>query len=80
MKDTMILNNGTVIELEAGASLGALQVATPDRTAMAATWSKLTPENLASVQIKNGDGLVVGNYTDLVLASPRPWWPPAGLC
>lgn len=67
MKDTMILNDGTVLELEAGASLGALQVVAPDRAAMAATWAKLTPENLAVVQVKNGAGLVAGNYTDLVL-------------
>ena len=69
MKDTMILKNGTIIELEAGASLGALQVAVADRTAMVATWEALTPDNLTAVQIKNGDGLVVGNYTDLVLVS-----------
>ena len=69
MKDTMILNDGTVLELEAGASLGALQVVAPDRAAMAATWAKLTPENLAVVQVKNGAGLVAGNYTDLVLDS-----------
>ena len=58
MKDTMILKNGTIIELEAGASLGALQVVATDRAAM-----------VAAVQIKNGDGIVIGNYTDLVLAS-----------
>lgn len=69
MKDTMILKNGTIIELEAGASLGALQVAAADRAAMVATWEVLTPDNLAAVQIKNGDGLVVGNYTNLVLVS-----------
>lgn len=69
MKDTIILKNGTIIELEAGASLGALQVAAADRTAMVATWETLTPDNLATVQIKNGDGTVVGNYTDLVLVS-----------
>lgn len=69
MKDTMILKNGTIIELEAGASLGALQVAAVDRAAMAATWETLTPDNLTTVQIKNGDGTVVGNYTDLVLVS-----------
>ena len=69
MKDTMILKNGTIIELEAGASLGALQVAAADRAAMVATWEVLTPDNLAAVQIKNGDGIVVGNYTDLVLVS-----------
>ncbi|MDU4971107.1 MAG: hypothetical protein E6X19_00150 [Hungatella hathewayi] len=69
MKDTMILKNGTIIELEAGASLGALQVAAVGRAAMVATWEVLTPDNLAAVQIKNGDGLVVGNYTNLVLVS-----------
>ena len=68
MKDTMILHDGTVVELEAGGSLGAIQVLATDRAAMAATRAKLTPENLAAVQIKNGAGLA-GNYTDLVLAS-----------
>lgn len=69
MKDKLILSNGNEIELEAGASLGALQVAAPDRAGMLAVWEKMTPENLATVQIKNGAGLVVGNYTDLVLVS-----------
>ena len=69
MKDTMILKNGTIIELEAGASLGALQVAAANRAAMVTTWEALTPDNLTAVQIKNGDGLVVGNYTNLVLVS-----------
>ena len=69
MKDTMILKNGTIIELEAGTSLGALQVAAANRAAMVTTWEALTPDNLTAVQIKNGDGLVVGNYTHLVLVS-----------
>ena len=69
MKDTMNLKNGTVLELEAGASLRALQVAAADRAAMVATWEALTPDNLAAVQIKTGDGTVAGNYTDLVLVS-----------
>ena len=69
MKDKMILKNGHEIELEAGASLGALQVLSADRAAMLATWELLTPDNLAAVQIKNGAGLTVGTYTDLVLVS-----------
>ena len=40
-----------------------------DRAAMLATWELLTPGNLAQVQVKNGDGLTVGTYTDLVLVS-----------
>ena len=55
------------VELEAGASLGALQVVSADRAAMLATWELLTPDNLSQVQIKNGAGLTVGTYTDLVL-------------
>lgn len=68
-KDKLILKNGHEIELEAGASLGALQVLSADRAAMLATWELLTPDNLSQVQIKTGAGLTVGTYTDLVLAS-----------
>lgn len=68
-KDKLILKDGTEIELEAGASLGALQVASADRAAMLATWQQLTPDNLSSVQVKNGDGLTVATYTVLVLVS-----------
>ena len=69
MKDTMILKDGTTVELEAGAPLAAIQVAAADRTAMLQVWQKLTEENLAEVQIKNGSGLTVGTYTDLMLVS-----------
>lgn len=69
MKDTLNLKNGTVIELEAGASLAGLQVLADDRAAMISTWEQLTPEGLASAQINNGDGLTVGTYADLVLVS-----------
>lgn len=68
-KDKLILKDGTIIELEAGASLAALQVRSTDRTAMAATWAQLTPENLAEVQVQDGNGLTDWNYTDLVLVS-----------
>ena len=67
MKDTMILKNGTIIELEAGTSLGALQVAAANRAARGAGPIKAALST--AVQIKNGDGLVVGNYTNLVLVS-----------
>lgn len=67
MKDTMILADLSEIELEAGASLSDIRVAAADRAAMLTTWSKLTPENLAVVKIKNGDGVVRGNYENLVL-------------
>lgn len=68
-KDKLILKNGTEKELEAGGSLGALQVLSANRAAMLATWELFTPDNLSQVQVKNGDGRIVGTYTDLVLAS-----------
>lgn len=69
MKDKMILKDGTAIELEAGASLGAMQVLAADQDTMVITWKKLTKENLSEVMIQNGAGLTVGNYADLVLVS-----------
>lgn len=68
-KDKMILKDYTEIELEAGASLGALQVASADRAEMLAKWELMTQDNLSQVQVKNGDGLTVGTYTSLVLVS-----------
>lgn len=68
-KDKLILKNGIEKELEAGGSLGALQVLSADQAEMLATWELLTPDNLSQVQIKNGAGLTVGTYTDLVLVS-----------
>lgn len=78
-KDKLILKNGAEIELEAGAILGALQVVSADRAAMLATWELLTPDNLSQVQIKNGAGLTVGTYTDLVLASETSVVAPDGM-
>ena len=69
MKDTMILKDETMIELEAGASLGNIMVNAEDRAAMVEIWGKLTAENLKEVIIKNGDGVVVGTYEDLILVS-----------
>lgn len=68
-KDKLIMKDGTEIELETGAGLGSLGVLSTDKAAMVSTWDRLTAENLSEVQIKNGDGLVVGSYTGLVLVS-----------
>ena len=69
MKDRIILADGTVIELEAGASLSSLQVVSENKDKMLETWDKFTDENLKSVQVQNGAGLVVANYTNLLLVS-----------
>jgi hypothetical protein len=71
-KDKLILKDGTIMELEAAASLTSLTTIFQDWTAAAEVLPKLTKENLASVQIQNSEGLTVGNYTDLVLL-PGAW-------
>ena len=47
MKDKMILKDGTVMEMEACASLGAVQILFADCAEMAATWEKLTDQESA---------------------------------
>ena len=68
-KDTLELKNGTVIELESGASLGNMVVASQNRTAMVTVWGEMTEKNLSEVQIRNGAGITVGRYADLILVS-----------
>ena len=68
-KDKLILNNGTSIELEAGASLDALQAASGSREEMLSQWKMMNAENLKKVTIQNGTGLTVGTYDSLVLVS-----------
>jgi hypothetical protein len=69
MKDTLVLANGVIIELETGASLSSLEVMSESKEKMLEKWDMLTDENLKTVQVKNGDGLVVANYSNLTLVS-----------
>lgn len=69
MKDILVLADGTNVELESGASLGSMKVVFSDKASMVETWDKFTDENLKSVQITDGNGTVLAEYTDLVLAS-----------
>lgn len=68
-KDKIILSNGYEIEIEFGASLSDIRVVSDTKYDMLATWDMLTPENLSSVRVVNGDGITVGNYNDLILVS-----------
>lgn len=67
MKDKIILSNNYEIEIESGASLSDIRVVSETKTDMLDTWDMLTPVNLASVRVINGDGMTVGTYNDLVL-------------
>ena len=67
MKDTLILKDGTTIELESGASLQSMVVLYESKEAMLDDWEMMTEDNLSEVQVKNGAGLVVGRYEGLIL-------------
>lgn len=69
MKDQMILADGTAVELEAGSSLSSMQVLSESKEEMSAIWEKLTEQNLKRVTIQNGDGVIIGEYTELLLVS-----------
>ena len=69
MKDTLILKDGTTIGLEMGAELNNVRIISEDKTSMVNVWSRFTADNLSEVAVKNGDGMTVGNYTDIVLVS-----------
>ena len=68
-KDKIVLKDKTEIELEAGASLSDIKVISASKADMIDVWNKMTVDNLSSVQILNGAGLVCGTYTDLALVS-----------
>ena len=70
-KDKLILKDHTIIELETGADLSNLSVMFHNKKEMMAVWDQLSKENLSEVTIQNGSGLIVGSYTDLVLAEPN---------
>lgn len=69
MKDILVLADGTEIALESGASLGSMQSVFSDKDSMIKAWDAMTDENLKTVQITDGNGTVIAEYTDLVLAS-----------
>ena len=69
MKDILVLADGTKIALESGASLGSMKAVFADKASMVETWDKFTDENLKTVQITDGNGAVLAEYTDLVLVS-----------
>lgn len=69
MKDILVLADGTTVELESGASLGNMKAVFADKASMVETWDKFTDENLKTVQITDGNGTALAEYTDLILVS-----------
>ena len=69
MKDTLILKDGTEIELESYSSLSELKVLSADKADFVKLWDKMTDDNLSDVEIKSGAGVVAAKYTNLTLVN-----------
>lgn len=69
MKNILVLKDGSEIKLETGASLSDMKVLSDTKQDMVSVWDRLTENNLSEVQIKDGDGLIVATYQNLILDS-----------
>ena len=67
MKDILLFNDKTTIDLESGSMLDDIKILSATKQDMLAAWDKFTDFNLKSVQIKNTYGVPVGHYENLVL-------------
>lgn len=65
--DKLVLTDGTEIMLEASPGTGTLNVLVKNRAAVCTLWEKFTKKNLESVEIRNAEGELLGNYHDMVL-------------
>lgn len=68
-KDILVFNDGTEIFMEAGANLGDIRIVSQSKEEMIFYWNKFTNENISKIQIKNGNGITVGKYENLLLES-----------
>lgn len=69
MSEKLILNNQTQINIQIGSSLSDMKVLSETRYDMLSTWESLTEENLKHIEIQNEDGIVIGNYDNILLES-----------
>ena len=69
MKDKLILNDGTIIEIESGASLDTIRVISDSKDSLVSVWDKFTEENLKKVEFMTSSDTLIAEYTHLVLNS-----------
>lgn len=69
MKEKLILSNNSEISIESGSSLSDMKVLSETKYDMVSTWESLTEENLKHIKIQNEDGIVIGNYDNILLES-----------
>ena len=65
----LILANGSEVVIEDGSKRTGIIVVSESKADMLTIWDSLTEENLKTVQIQNEEGVVIGEYADLILVS-----------
>lgn len=69
-KNVIVLKDDTEITIVKDADIYNMQIIVDNLSELGTLWDKLTPDNLSTVAIKDSDGVVVGNYNNMVLCSP----------
>jgi hypothetical protein len=69
-RNTIVLKDVTEITVVNDDGIHSMQVIVDNLTELGTVWDKLTPTNLSTVTIKDSEGVVVGNYNNMVLCSP----------
>lgn len=67
--EKLILNNQTQINIESVSSISDMKVLSDTKYDMVSVWDMLTEENLKHIEIQNEDGIVIGNYDNILLES-----------
>lgn len=68
-KDTLVLKDESILELEAGAGLSDMKVKVKDAGEMAEVFGRLTDGNLSQFTVKNSKGVVAAVYEKCTLVS-----------
>lgn len=68
-KDTLVLKDESILELEAGAGLSDMRVKVKDAGEMAEVFGRLTDGNLSRFTVKNSKGVVAAVYEHCTLAA-----------
>lgn len=69
-RNVLVLKDATEITIVNDDGIHNIQIIVDNLSELGTLWDKLTPDNLSTVAIKDSDGVVVGNYNNMVLCSP----------
>ena len=78
MREKLVLNNQTQIDIEGGSSLSGIKVLSDTKYDIVSIWDMMTEENLKHIEIQEEDGTIVGVYENILLDSETSTIQPDG--